>query len=63
MRSSSWHCLVASYPDLYDGGIAGYGFNSQVSQWGGIATALRHYDVIARRGVRKPSRRNYAGWT
>ncbi len=41
--------MVESYPDLYDGGIAGYGFNSQVSQWGGIATVLRHYDVIAPR--------------
>ena len=41
--------MVESYPDLYDGGIAGYGFNSQVSQWGSIATVLRHYDVIAAR--------------
>ena len=41
--------MVESYPDLYDGGIAGYGFNSQVSQWGSIATMLRHYDVIAPR--------------
>jgi CubicO group peptidase (beta-lactamase class C family) len=41
--------MIESYPDLYDGGIAGYGFNSQVSQWGSIATLLRHYDVIAPR--------------
>ena len=41
--------MVESYPDLDDDGIAGYGFNSQVSQWGGIATVLRHYDVIAPR--------------
>ena len=41
--------MVESYPELYDGGIAGYGFNSQVSQWGSIATALRHYDIIAPR--------------
>ncbi len=41
--------MVESYPDLYDGGIAGYGFNSQVSQWGSIATMLRHYDVVAPR--------------
>lgn len=41
--------MVESYPDMYDGGIAGYGFNSQVSQWGSIATTLRHYDVIAPR--------------
>jgi len=41
--------MIESYPDLYDGGIAGYGFNSQVSQWGSIATVLRNYDVIAAR--------------
>ena len=41
--------MIESYPDLYDGGLAGYGFNSQVSQWGSIATVLRHYDVIASR--------------
>jgi len=41
--------MVESYPDLYDGGIAGFGFNSQVSQWGSIATLLRNYDVIAAR--------------
>ena len=41
--------MVESYPGLYDGGIAGYGFNSQVSQWGSIATVLRNYDVIAAR--------------
>lgn len=41
--------MIESYPDLYDGGIAGFGFNSQVSQWGSIATALRHYEVIAPR--------------
>ena len=41
--------MVESYPALYDGGIAGYGFNSQVSQWGSIATVLRNYDVIASR--------------
>jgi hypothetical protein len=41
--------MLESHPELYDGGIAGYGFNSQVSQWGSIATLLRHYDVIAGR--------------
>ncbi len=41
--------MVESYPELYDGGLAGYGFNSQVSQWGSMATVLRHYDVIAPR--------------
>ncbi len=41
--------MLESHPELYDGGIAGYGFNSQVSQWGSIATVLRHYDVISPR--------------
>lgn len=41
--------MVESYPDLYDGGIAGFGFNSYVSQWASIATLLRNYDVIAPR--------------
>jgi hypothetical protein len=41
--------MIESYPDLYDGGLAGYGFNSQVSQWGSIATVLRNYDIIAPR--------------
>ncbi len=41
--------LLESDPEVYDGGIAGYGFNSQVSQWGSIATLLRHYDAIAGR--------------
>jgi pimeloyl-ACP methyl ester carboxylesterase len=41
--------MLESYPELYDGGVAGFGFNSQVSQWGSIATVLRHYDVIAPR--------------
>ncbi|MGD9904781.1 MAG: tannase/feruloyl esterase family alpha/beta hydrolase [Vicinamibacterales bacterium] len=59
--------MLESHPELYDGGIAGYGFNSQVSQWGSIATVLRHYqgiagridDIIAARAARKdwdPSR-------
>ncbi len=41
--------MIESYPDLYDGGLAGYGFNSQVSQWGSIPVVLRNYDVIAPR--------------
>jgi hypothetical protein len=41
--------MLESYPELYDGGLAGYGFNSQVGQWGALATLLRHYDVVADR--------------
>jgi hypothetical protein len=41
--------MLEDFPDLFDGGIAGYGFNSQVSQWGSIATVIRNYDVIAPR--------------
>jgi hypothetical protein len=41
--------MLEDFPELYDGGIAGYGFNSQVSQWGSVATVIRNYDVIAPR--------------
>jgi pimeloyl-ACP methyl ester carboxylesterase len=41
--------MLEGFPELYDGGIAGYGFNSQVSQWGGVATMVRNYQVIASR--------------
>jgi pimeloyl-ACP methyl ester carboxylesterase len=41
--------MLEDFPELYDGGIAGYGFNSQISQWGSIATLIRNYDVIASR--------------
>jgi pimeloyl-ACP methyl ester carboxylesterase len=41
--------MIEDYPRLFDGGIAGFGFNSQVSQWGSLATVLRNYDVIAPR--------------
>ena len=41
--------MIEDYPGMFDGGIAGYGFNSQVSQWGSLATVLRNYDVIAPR--------------
>lgn len=41
--------MLEDFPDLFDGGIAGYGFNSQVSQWGSIATLLQNYAAIADR--------------
>src|SRR4029453_2618348 len=41
--------MLEDFPHLYDGGIAGYGFNSQVSQWGSVATVVRNYNVIASR--------------
>ena len=41
--------MLEDFPELYDGGIAGFGFNSQVSQWGSMATLIRNYDVIAPR--------------
>lgn len=41
--------MLEDFPELYDGGIAGYGFNSQVSQWGGVATMVRNYQAIASR--------------
>jgi len=41
--------IIEDYPRMFDGGIAGFGFNSQVSQWGSVATVVRNYDVIAPR--------------
>lgn len=41
--------MLEDFPEIYDGGIAGYGFNSQVSQWGGVATMVRNYQAIASR--------------
>lgn len=41
--------MLEDFPQLFDGGIAGYGFNSQVSQWGSCATVIRNYDVIVSR--------------
>lgn len=41
--------MLEDFPNLFDGGIAGYGFNSQISQWGSVATVIRNYDVIAPR--------------
>jgi hypothetical protein len=41
--------MIEDYPRMFDGGIAGFGFNSQVSQWGSAATVVRNYDVIATR--------------
>ena len=41
--------MLEDFPELYDGGIAGYGFNSQVSQWGSIAVVLRSCDALASR--------------
>jgi pimeloyl-ACP methyl ester carboxylesterase len=41
--------MLEDFPELYDGGIAGFGFNSQISQWGSVATLLRNYDVLAPR--------------
>lgn len=41
--------MLEDFPTLFDGGLAGYGFNSQISQWGSVATVIRNYDVIAAR--------------
>jgi hypothetical protein len=46
-HSARW--IVEDFPELFDGGISGYGYNSYVSQWGGVAHLLRNYDVIASR--------------
>src|SRR5204863_79916 len=41
--------MLEDFPYLYDGGLAGYGYNSQISQWGGVAQVVRNYAVIAPR--------------
>jgi pimeloyl-ACP methyl ester carboxylesterase len=41
--------MVEDFPQLFDGGVAGYGYNSQISQWGGVAAVVRNYNVIAPR--------------
>ena len=41
--------MVEAYPRMFDGGISGYGYNSQLTQWGSMAQVARNYDVIAPR--------------
>ena len=41
--------MIEDFPNLFDGGIAGYGYNGQISQWGGVAQVVRNYDIIAPR--------------
>jgi hypothetical protein len=41
--------MVEAYPLMFDGGISGYGYNSQLTQWGSVARLVRNYDVIAPR--------------
>jgi len=41
--------LVEAYPLMFDGGISGYGYNSQFTQWGSVSRVVRNYDVIASR--------------
>ena len=44
---SKW--MVEDYPALFDGAVSGYGFNSNLEQWGAVAHTVRNYDVIAPR--------------
>jgi len=41
--------MVEAYPLMFDGGISGYGYNSQLTQWGSVARLARNYGVIAPR--------------
>ncbi len=41
--------MVEAYPLMFDGGISGYGYNSQLTQWGSVAQLARNYDAIAPR--------------
>ncbi|SNS94718.1 Tannase and feruloyl esterase [Geodermatophilus pulveris] len=38
--------LVESFPELYDGGVSMYGYNSGLEMWGAFPVFLRNYDVI-----------------
>ena len=44
---SKW--MLEDYPELYDGAVSGFGFNSQFEQWGAVAQTVRNYDVVASR--------------
>ena len=41
--------MVEAYPLMFDGGISGFGYNSQLTQWGSVSRVVRNYDVIAPR--------------
>ena len=41
--------MIEAYPLMFDGGISGFGYNSQLTQWGSVARVLLNYDVIAPR--------------
>ena len=41
--------MVEAYPLMFDGGISGYGYNSQLTQWGSVSRVVRNYDVITPR--------------
>ncbi|WNV77003.1 alpha/beta hydrolase domain-containing protein [Geodermatophilus sp. DSM 44513] len=38
--------LVESFPELYDGGVSMYGYNSGLEMWRAFPVFLRNYDVI-----------------
>lgn len=38
--------MLEDFPQLFDGGIAGYGYNGNISQWGGVARVVGNYEVI-----------------
>ena len=41
--------MVEAYPLMFDGGISGFGYNSQLTQWGSVSRVVRNYDIIAPR--------------
>jgi hypothetical protein len=38
--------LIESFPELYDGGVSMYGYNSGLEMWRAFPVFLRNYDVI-----------------
>jgi pimeloyl-ACP methyl ester carboxylesterase len=41
--------MVEAYPLMFDGGISGFGYNSQFTQWGSVSRVVRNYDIIVSR--------------
>jgi hypothetical protein len=44
---SKW--VVEDFPAIFDGAVSGYGFNSNLEQWGDVAHTVRNYDIVAPR--------------
>ena len=41
--------MIEEYPHLYDGGLAGFGYNGQIGEFGGMSAFMRNYEVFRTR--------------